>query len=62
MNTFQPKVSIITVCLNSGKFIENTIRSVREQTYKNIEYIVIDGGNTDNSDSFFLYYGNRHEP
>lgn len=42
----QPKVSIITVCLNSGKFIENTIRSVRGQTYKNIEYIIIDGGST----------------
>jgi glycosyltransferase involved in cell wall biosynthesis len=42
-----PLVSIITVCLNSEKFIENTIRSVCEQTYKNIEYIVIDGGSTD---------------
>lgn len=47
METAQPKVSIITVCLNSGKFLEETIRSVREQTYKNIEYIIIDGGSTD---------------
>jgi len=47
MNTFQPKVSIITVCLNNGKFLEETIRSVRGQTYKNIEYIIIDGGSTD---------------
>lgn len=37
METYQPKVSIITVCLNSEKFIEDTILSVREQTYKNIE-------------------------
>jgi glycosyltransferase involved in cell wall biosynthesis len=42
-----PKVSIITVCLNSKKYIEDTIRSVRGQTYKNIEYIIIDGGSTD---------------
>ncbi len=47
IGTYQPKVSIITVCLNSEKFLEETIRSVREQTYKNIEYIVIDGGSTD---------------
>jgi glycosyltransferase involved in cell wall biosynthesis len=42
-----PKVSIITVCLNSKEYIEDTIRSVLEQTYKNVEYIIIDGGSTD---------------
>lgn len=42
-----PKVSIITVCLNSISFLEDTLRSVREQTYSNIEYIVIDGGSKD---------------
>lgn len=47
METFLPKVSIITVCFNSAQFLEKTIRSVREQTYKNIEYIIIDGGSTD---------------
>jgi glycosyltransferase involved in cell wall biosynthesis len=42
-----PKVSIVTPSLNSEKFLEETIRSVREQTYGHIEYIVIDGGSTD---------------
>lgn len=41
------KVSIITPCLNSEKTIEDTIKSVVNQTYKNIEYIVVDGGSRD---------------
>ncbi len=41
------KVSIITPCLNSEKTIEDTIKSVLNQTYKNIEYIVVDGGSSD---------------
>lgn len=43
------KVSIITVCFNSEKTIERTIKSVLEQTYKNIEYIIVDGASTDNT-------------
>jgi len=56
MEKLQPKVSIITVCLNSEKFLEDTIRSVREQTYKNIEYIVIDGGSTDRTTELIKRY------
>ena len=42
-----PKISIITSVLNDEKGIEATIKSVIRQKYKNIEYIIIDGGSTD---------------
>lgn len=41
------KVSIITVTYNSAETIEQTMRSVLDQTYQNIEYMIIDGGSTD---------------
>ena len=43
------KLSIITVVLNGEKFLEETITSVLNQSYKNFEYIIIDGGSKDNS-------------
>ena len=45
----KPLVSVITVVYNSVATVEDTIRSVIRQDYDNIEYIVIDGGSTDNT-------------
>ncbi|KAB0665281.1 glycosyltransferase [Oryzomonas japonica] len=44
-----PKISLITVSFNSGSTIEDTIKSVANQNYPNIEYIVVDGLSTDNT-------------
>lgn len=44
-----PKISIITVVFNSQKTIERCINSVLQQKFKNIEYIIIDGGSTDDT-------------
>ena len=43
------KVSIITVCYNSSKTILDTITSVNNQSYKNIEHVFIDGFSSDNT-------------
>lgn len=53
------KFSIVTVCRNAETAIEKTIRSVVQQTYGNIEYIVIDGVSTDNTLSIVNQYSNK---
>ena len=44
-----PKVSIVIPTVNSGIFLENTLRSIKNQTYKDIETIVVDGQSKDNT-------------
>ncbi len=53
------KVSIITICRNSEKTIDETIQSVLGQLYDNIEYIIIDGASTDNTITKINKYSNR---
>jgi glycosyltransferase involved in cell wall biosynthesis len=53
------KVSIITVVFNNHEFIEDCIKSILNQTYSNIEYIVIDGGSTDGTLDVINQYKNK---
>ena len=54
-----PLVSIITTVLNNKDTIEFAIKSVLEQSYKNIEYIVVDAGSTDGTKEIIEKYSNR---
>jgi hypothetical protein len=54
-----PRISIVTPSFNQGQFLEETIRSVFDQHYENLEYILIDGGSTDGSLRTIKKYGDR---
>lgn len=58
MNDY-PKISIITPNLNGERYLERCIRSVLDQDYPNLDYIIIDGGSTDKSPSIISKYLNR---
>ena len=58
-NTVVPmKISLITACLNADKTIERTLKSIEAQNYPTLEYIIYDGGSTD--DTLKIIERNRH--
>jgi glycosyltransferase involved in cell wall biosynthesis len=58
MTAESPKISLITVCYNSAKTLQDTFDSVASQTYPNIEYIVVDGNSRD--ETLTIIEANRH--
>jgi len=54
-----PKISIVTPSLNQGEFLEETILSILNQNYQNLEFFIIDGGSTDNSVDIIKKYESK---
>lgn len=53
------KVSIVTVTYNSARTIKDTVLSIKHQTYKNIEHIIVDGCSTDNTLNLAVHFGHN---
>lgn len=54
-----PRITVVTPSFNQGEFIEATLRSVLDQDYPNLEYLVLDGGSTDGSAAVIERYAPR---
>ncbi len=55
----RPLVSVIMSCYNYGEYVKQAVDSILNQTYKNIELVIVDNGSTDNSYEILKGFGNR---
>ena len=54
-----PKITIVTTCFNDAAYVEETLTSIHDQHYPNLEHIVVDGGSTDGSVDIIRRYESK---